>query len=74
MQADIRDVLMLGHFEDFRDHLRIYLDAEVVTAAVLSGQRAAEVRLELPALDELGSTDVIVKVAATNGPRLNLSP
>ena len=70
IDADIRDVLMLGHFEDFRDDLRSYLDSGAVTAVVLGGERAAEVRLELPALHELGSTDVTVEVAATNGPRL----
>jgi hypothetical protein len=70
-EADIRDVLMLGHFEDFRDDLRNYLDFGAATAVVLGGERASEVRLELPALDELGSTDAIVEVAAPNGPRLN---
>ena len=62
---------MLGHFEDFHDHLRSYLDSGAVTAAVLGGERASEVRLELPPLQELGSTDVTVEVAATNGPRLS---
>jgi hypothetical protein len=56
-EADIRDVLMLGHFEDFRDHLRGYLDSGAVTAAVLGGERSSEVRLEPPALHELGSTE-----------------
>ena len=70
IEADIRDVLMLGHFEDFRDHLHRYLDSGAGTAAALGGGRAAEVRLELPPLHELGSTDVTVEVAATNGPRL----
>jgi hypothetical protein len=69
--ADIRDVLMLGHFENFRDDLRTYLDLGAAIAVVLGGERAAEVRLELPALHELGSTDAIVEVAATNGPRLS---
>lgn len=45
--------------------------AGAATAVVLGGERASEVRLELPALHELGSTDAIVEVAASNGPRLN---
>ena len=48
--ADIRDVLMLGHFEKFRDNLRSYLDVGAATAVVLGGERASELRLELPSL------------------------
>jgi hypothetical protein len=69
--ADIRDVLILGHFENFRDDLRSYLDLGAATAVVLGGERASEVRLELPELHELGPTDAIVEVAAPNGPRLS---
>jgi hypothetical protein len=54
IEADIRDVLMLGHFEDFRDQLRSYLDSGAVTAAVLGGDRAAEVRLEFQRSKSLG--------------------
>lgn len=68
--GEIRDVLALGHFEDFRDGLRSYLDLGAATAVVLGGERASEVQLELPPLHELESTDAIVEVAAPNGPRL----
>lgn len=68
--ADIRDVLMLGHFEDFHDGLRRYFDGGAATAVVLGGGRTSEVRLEVPPLHELDSTAVTVSVAASNGPGL----
>lgn len=69
--ADIRDVLMLGHFENFRDDLRGYLDLGAAAAVVLGGERASEVRLELPPLQELGFMDTIAEVAVPNGSRLS---